>query len=261
MSRSDREDAVDQPPTQAADLEFVEFGVGPVFTMLHPGGTDARALTPIIERFAEQYRVLAPDRRGHGRTPDTDDPMTFDGMADDTIRFLERHTAGPAPLLGYSDGAVVALVVALRRPDLVSHLVFVSGVYSLAGWPAATLDADVPEFMVDAYAEVSPHGREHYAVITAKLDRMHRTGPTLTPADLARIELPVLVLVGDDDDMPLEHILELYRALPAGELAVVPHASHGVLVEKPDLCRDLIVEFLRPDKPATFAPVRRAGSA
>ena len=261
MNRTEREDAVEQSPKDPADLEFVEFGVGPVFTMLHPGGTDARALTPIIERFAEQYRVLAPDRRGHGRTPDADGPMTFEGMADDTIRFLEQHTSGPAPLLGYSDGAVVALLVALRRPDLVSHLVFVSGVYSLAGWPADTLNADVPEFMVDAYAEVSPDGREHFAVITEKLNRMHKTGPTLTPADLARIELPVLVLVGDDDDMALEHIVELYRALPAGELAVVPHASHGVLVEKPDLCRDLIVEFLRPDKPDTFAPVRRAPTA
>lgn len=247
-------------PTHAADLEFTELGTGPVFTMLHPGGTDARALTPIIERFAEQYRVLAPDRRGHGRTPDADGPMTFEGMADDSIRFLERHTSGPAPLLGYSDGAVVALLVALRRPDLVSHLVFVSGVFSLAGWPADTLDADVPEFLVDAYAEVSPDGRAHFAVVTEKLHRMHTEGPTLTPAELATIRMPVLVLVGDDDDMALEHIVELYRALPLGELAVVPHASHGVLVEKPDLCRDLIVEFLRLDKPDTFAPVRRASS-
>ena len=251
---------MEPPPTKTVDLEFIELGTGPVFTMLHPGGTDARALTPIIQRFAEEYRVLAPDRRGHGRTPDSDAPMTFEGMAEDTIRFLAQHTAGPSPLLGYSDGAVVALIVALRRPDLVSHLVFVSGVYSLEGWPASTLAADVPEFMVDAYAEVSPDGREHYAVVTEKLDRMHELGPTLTPADLATIVMPVLVLVGDDDDMALEHILELYRALPAGELAVVPHASHGVLVEKPDLCRDLIVEFLRPDKPATFAPVRRARS-
>ncbi|ASD22808.1 alpha/beta hydrolase [Cryobacterium sp. LW097] len=248
-------------PTPTTDLEFIELGSGPAFTMLHPGGTDARALAPIIERFAERYRVLAPDRRGHGRTPDTDGPLTFEGMADDSIRFLEQHTAGPSPLLGYSDGAVVALLVALRRPDLVSQLVFVSGVYSLAGWPAGTLNADVPEFMVDAYAEVSPDGREHYAVVAGKLARMHQQGPTLTTADLAAIRMPVLVLVGDDDDMALEHIVELYRALPAGELAVVPRASHGVLVEKPDLCRDLIVEFLRPDKPDTFAAVRRAHSA
>jgi hypothetical protein len=52
--------------------------------------------------------------------------------------------------------------------------------------------------------------------------------------------------------------VELYRSLPAGELAIIPHASHGVLVEKPELCARLITDFLRPDKPATLAPVRRA---
>jgi pimeloyl-ACP methyl ester carboxylesterase len=256
-----REDAMGQTPTIAAELEFYEFGTGPTFTMLHPGGTDARALTSIVDRFTERYRVLTPDRRGHGRTPDSDEPMTFEGMADDTIRFLERHAPEPSPLLGYSDGAVVALMVTAQRPDLVSHLVFVSGVYSRDGWPLETLASDVPDFMVDAYAEVSPDGREHFVVVADKLRRMHEQGPTMTTADLGTIRLPVLVVVGDDDDMSLEHILELYRALPAGELAVVPHASHGVLVEKPDLCRDLIVEFLRPDKPPTIAPVRRVPSA
>ncbi len=239
------------------DLEFIEQGSGPVFTMLHPGGVDARALAPIVERFSDRYRVLTPDRRGHGRTPDADGPMTFDGMADDTIAFLEKHAAGPAPVLGYSDGAVVALIVALKRPELVSHLVFVSGVFSLDGWPASTLDSEAPGFMADMYAEVSPDGRDHYDVVAKKLRAMHEHGPTMTVDDLATVRMPVLVIVGDDDDMALEHIIELYRALPAGELAIIPHASHGVLVEKPDLCRDLIEEFLRPDKPDTLAPLRR----
>lgn len=241
-----------------SDPTAPESGRAALFTKLHPGGTDSRALTSIAELFTDRYRVLTPDRRGHGRTPDTEEPLTFEGLADEVIGFLDDQAAGASPLLGYSDGAVIALLVALRRPDLVSHLVFVSGVFSLAGWPASTLNAEIPEFMIDAYAEVSPDGREHFAVLAAKLKRMHELGPTLTVEDLATITLPVLIVVGDDDDMALEHILELYRALPAGELAVVPHASHGVLVEKPDLCAALITEFLRPDKPDTFAPVRRA---
>jgi len=239
-------------------LSVTELGAGPLFPMLHPGGTDSRALTAIAGCFTDRYQVLLPDRRGHGRTPDSPGPMTFEAMADDTITLLEQRGAGASPLLGYSDGAVVALVVALMRPDLVSHLVFVSGVYSLDGWPPQTLDAEVPQFMEDAYAEVSPDGREHFAVVVEKARRLHTLGPTLTLEQLGTIALPVLVIVGDDDDMSLEHILSLYRALPAGELAVVPHASHGVLVEKPELCATLITEFLRPGKPATFAPVRRA---
>jgi len=239
-------------------LEFTEKGAGPLFTMLHPGGTDSRALTSIVDLFADRFRVLTPDQRGHGRTPDSNAPLSFEQMAEDTIALLEAQSAAPSPLLGYSDGAVVALLVTLRRPDLVSHLVFVSGVFALDGWPASTLAGDVPDFMVDSYAEVSPDGRDHYAVVVEKLHRMHQLGPTVTTAELGSIDVPVLVIIGDDDDMSLEHIVELYRSLPAGELAVVPHASHGVLVEKPELCASLIDDFLRDDKPETFAPIRRA---
>lgn len=241
----------------ALGLLHRERGDGPLFVMLHPGGVDSRALEPLVELFAGRYRVVTPDQRGHGRTPDRPGPMTFEGMADDTIAFLERMNAGPSPLLGYSDGAVVALSVAVRRPDLVSHLVFVSGVYSLGGWPTETLEGDVPEFMVDAYAQVSPDGREHYAVVAQKLRRMHETGPSLGLDQIGAMQVPTLVMVGDDDDMALEHIVALYRALPRGELAVIPHASHGVLVEKPRLCESLITEFLQPERKVTFAPIRR----
>ena len=62
------------------------------------------------------YRVVAHDRRGHGRTPDVEGPITFDAMAQDTIAFLETVVGRPAHVVGCSDGATVALLVALRRP-------------------------------------------------------------------------------------------------------------------------------------------------
>ena len=64
-------------------------------------------------------------------------------------------------------------------------------------------------------------------------------------------------MAGDDDEMPLEHMLELYRSLPASELAVVPGTSHGFLVEKPNICNALLVDFLTRDPVRTSAPIRR----
>lgn len=234
-------------------------GSGPEFVLLHPGGTDSRALDPLVAELAGRYRVITPDQRAHGRTPDREGPLSYAAMAEDTIAFLEEEAGAPVHLLGYSDGAVVALTVALRRPDLVRDLVLAAGVHHRDGWEPGVLagEAEVPDFMVDAYAEVSPDGREHYAEVVAKLRRMHEEGPALTDADLAGLDLPVLVLVGDDDEVRLEHAVAAYRALPHGELAVVPHASHGVLVEKPQLCARLITDFHAADKPATFAPRRR----
>lgn len=234
-------------------------GSGPHFVLLHPGGTDSRAMGPLAAELAGRYRVITPDQRAHGRTPDRDGPLSYAAMAEDTLAFLVEEVGAPVHLLGFSDGAVVALCVALQRPDLVRDLVLAAGVHHRDGWEPGVLEdeAEVPDFMIDAYAEVSPDGREHYGQVVEKLRQMHAREPAFADADLAGLDLPVLVLVGDDDEVRLEHAVAMYRALPRGELAVVPHASHGVLVEKPQLCARLITDFHAADKPATFAPRRR----
>jgi pimeloyl-ACP methyl ester carboxylesterase len=87
---------------------------------------------------------------------------------------------------------------------------------------------------------------------------MHTLGPTLTTDDLGSIGCRTLVMVGDDDEVTLEHAVAFYQALPHGELAVVPGTSHGLLVEKPDLCNKIVVDFLTRDPVPTLAPIRRA---
>jgi pimeloyl-ACP methyl ester carboxylesterase len=77
---------------------------------------------------------------------------------------------------------------------------------------------------------------------------------------MARIGTRTLVLVADDDEVRLEHAVEMYRCVPDAELAVVPGPSHGLLVEKTDLCNQIIVRFLAEDPVPTLAPIRRRGS-
>src|SRR5688572_1011268 len=124
---------------------YQESGEGPPLVMLHPGGVDSRALAPNAEALAEHFHVWLPERRGHGRTPDTDAPYSYDAGADDTIQFLEQIVGGPARLLGMSDGAIVALHVALKRPALVERLVFAGGVFHTDGWlPGVLVELIVP---------------------------------------------------------------------------------------------------------------------
>jgi pimeloyl-ACP methyl ester carboxylesterase len=181
-------------------------------------------------------------------------------MAEDTIAFLEAVVESPVHLVGCSDGATVALLVALRRPDLVRRLVFVAGVFHHRRWVAGVIDPDnePPEFMADSYWEVSPDGREHFAVVAAKLYQMHLEEPTLSTADLGNVSRRTLLMIGDADEVTLEHAVAMYRAIPNAELAVVPGTSHGLLVEKPELCNGLIVEFLRSNPVPTLAPIRRS---
>lgn len=241
---------------------FAEHGRGPEpLVLLHPGGADSRVFAPLLPHLGGRYRVLTPDRRGHGRTPDVDGPLTYAAMADDTAALIDEQVGAPVSLLGYSDGAVVALEVARRRPDLVRDVVLVAGVFHRDGWEPGVLEEaeTVVAPMADAYAEVSPDGREHFAVMMAKSAQMRRSEPMLTQEDVSAVTCPALVIVGDDDEVSLEHAIAMYRALPRGELAVVPYASHGVLVEHPVWCASLVRALHDPDRGETFAPRRRAG--
>jgi pimeloyl-ACP methyl ester carboxylesterase len=238
---------------------FDVYGSGPPVIMLHGGGSDARPLAGNAATISSSLRVYTPDRRGHGRTADVDGPLTYQVMAGDTAAFVEQVVDEPAHLVGVSDGGIVALLVGLRHPDLVRHLALVASVFHRDGWlpGAADLDDQAASFFRSAYAEVSPDGPDHFDVVTAKLATMHAEEPTLTADDLGQLNRRTLVMVGDDDEVRLEHAIDMYRAIPDGELAVVPGTSHGLLVEKPDLCNRLIVDFLTTEPVQTLAPIRR----
>jgi pimeloyl-ACP methyl ester carboxylesterase len=239
---------------------FEERGDGEPCVLLHPGGAgvDARALTATTDALSQVFHAYTPERRAHGRTPDVDGPLSYEAMAQDTIAFIETVIGTPVYLLGYSDGAVVALAVALRRPDLVRRLVLVAGVFHRDGWAEGVLGGEPPDFLKESYAELSPDGPGHYDAVVAKLAAMHGHEPRYTPGELGAIACRTLVMAADDDEVRLEHGVEMYRSLADAELAVVPGTSHGLLAEKPGLCHLLITEFLTQDPVPTFAPIRRA---
>jgi pimeloyl-ACP methyl ester carboxylesterase len=222
---------------------YEQRGEGDALVLLHPGMADARAFDPNIDALAARFHVYTPERRGHGRTPDVDGPITYEGMARDTIDFLENVVGGPAHLLGCSDGATVALFTALLRPELVRRLVLVAGVFHRDGWHPAAVTA--------------PEGHDPESFV-GKMSRMHGSEPTLKASDLTGVRSRTLVMIGDDDEVNLEHAAELYRGLPDGELAVVPGTSHGLLVEKPELCNKVVLDFLLKDPVPQMASIRRA---
>ena len=113
-----------------------------------------------------------------------------------------------------------------------------------------------------AYAERSPDGPEHFDAVASKSFAMFASEPALSVEDLAAIAAPTLVVSGDDDLPTLDHTVSLYESLPAGQLAVVPAASHAVVLEKPAQITALILEFLAEQlPPRTLMPHRRRPSA
>lgn len=234
-------------------------GAGEPVVLLHGGFTDSRDFDGNLAGLADAFTLYLPERRGHGHTADVEGPISVSVMARDTIAFVESVVGGPTDLVGYSAGAAVALRAAVDRPDLVRRLVLVSGSFRRDGMlvlPSG--DGEMPPPLVQRYAEVSPDGAAHLKVVLAKVVRSIDEEPDIRPDELAKVESPTLVMAGDDDLVRLEHTVELYQALPAGQLAVVPNASHLLLHEQPDLCTGLVREFLRSGIRPTMMPIRRA---
>jgi pimeloyl-ACP methyl ester carboxylesterase len=253
-----------------ADLDglrtwYAEHGAGEPLVYLHGGFSDASELDPVLASYTAHFRVLTPERRGHGHTPDTPGEFDFPLLAADTVAFLERVVDGPADLVGYSDGATTALHVALARPDLVRRLVLISGQFSHTGLlpvfgddPAAAAREMAAYGMGERYGQVSPDGPDHFLVLAEKVVKMSLTGPCLDVERLRDVRARTLVVCSDDDVVTLEHTLALYRGLPEAELAVVPGTSHVLVVEKPQLVTRLVLDFLTADPPKPVWPQRRA---
>ncbi|HEY1178736.1 MAG TPA: alpha/beta hydrolase [Phytomonospora sp.] len=244
---------------------YDERGEGEPVLLLHGGMSNAGEFEGNLALLADRFHVFLPERRGHGRTADVEGPLTIALQADDTIAFIEKIVGtGPVRLVGYSLGATVALRVALLRPDLVERLVLVSGTFANEGFlfgPGDNLGEEkpfVPPQIKEMYGALSPDGPEHIYTVLRKLGEAAVSEPGLTPADLARVAARTLLVLGDDDLVKAEHTLELFRALPESELAVVPGTSHLLFLEKPELYTRVVTDFLTTDAVATMMPIARA---
>lgn len=235
--------------TDTTRTTYTDEGDGEPVVLLHGGFSDSRDFHGNLAGLADQYRVLAPDRRGLGRTPDVPGPISVTALVDDVAAFIGGVAAPPVNLIGYSQGATVALAVAASHPDLVRRLVSISG----AADPDAflirpTAGGTMPPPIVDAYAELSPDGRDHFPEIQRKY--LAAFPDFRVTAPLTAITVPALVMAGDDDIVSLDHQLHLYRTLPSAELAILPAASHLLLLEHPGLVTHLVADFLaRPRSP------------
>ena len=253
---------IDGHPTWFADRPGPG-GVPVVF--LHGGLSNSDdMLESIGPTIGTSRRIVAFDRRGHGRTADTDEPFHYDSMASETIAVLEAVLGGPAHLIGWSDGGIVALLVALRRPDLIDRLVLIGTNYHFDGVVDLDIDpqSEFTTSLFTRYAERSPDGAEHFEVVADKAFTLFKTEPTLTTDDLARITAPSLVLVGDDDLIAPAHTQSLFESLPNGQLCVIPGASHAVPIEQPERVARIVMGFLDyPVPPVTLVPNRRKAHA
>ncbi|MGE0541470.1 MAG: alpha/beta fold hydrolase [Dehalococcoidia bacterium] len=244
---------IDIPDTT---IHFEDAGSGAPLLLLHGGlGTALLHYRREIPFFAGRHRVIAPDMRGYGGSaPPRDYPIDFyQRDAADMAALLDALDARPVHVLGWSDGAIVALVLAVVRPDLVRSLALWGGEAKLLEversiWPVLA-DASVwPQRAVERFIEAQ--GPLNWPGI---LDRMVAGytavldgGGEIISQRLDEIRCPVLIMHGEQDDVvPVVHAQILKDAIPQAEVHLFPESGHALHREQESAMRGLILDFLR----------------
>jgi pimeloyl-ACP methyl ester carboxylesterase len=230
---------------------YEEYGKGPALVLLHGGAGSGAQFAQQIPFFARHFRVIVPDACAQGRTTDRPGPLTYHEMAEDVRALLDHLHVQRANVLGWSDGGVEALDLAMRNPGRVLRVITLGANYRADGlnapdiaWNQTARAADFGPDMRRFYDSVAPDS-SHYEIAMNKVIDLWRTQPNYTEADLATIGVRVLVIAGEHDVVRQDHTEALAKAIPHATLWIVPGASHSVMQEQPDLVDRRVLEFIQ----------------
>jgi pimeloyl-ACP methyl ester carboxylesterase len=174
-------------------------------------------------------------------------------MTADTIALIELLRLEAPDIVGFSDGGIIALQIAMARPDLAGKVVAIGVNVSVSGltdealkWLESVTPGTWGGEFARMHGKLSPDGPEHWPVFAQKVIDMLRIEPEIPREQLTAIGVPVLVVGADHDLIRLEHFVDVHRAIPDSELCIIPGASHELTVEAPDLVAAIVERFLAP---------------
>lgn len=220
-------------------LNYVEAGTGAPLVLLHGNGEDHTYFERQMGPLAEQYRVIAPDTRGHGRSPRGTAPFTLEQFARDLKEFLDGLGVARCCLLGFSDGANIALLFALKYPQCVDKLILNGADLYPAG---VKLSTQIPIVLGWGLLQMIRRFDKKAQPKWELLDLM-TTQPHIRPEQLAALTVPVLVVAGDRDMIRERHTRLIARSIPNSRLAILP-GSHFVARQNWQAFNPVVLEFL-----------------
>lgn len=255
-------------PINGLEMYYEIHGSGQPLVVLHGNlSTIETSFGNVLPKLASTRRVIAIEQQGHGHTADIDRPFSLRQWAQDTMLLLRHLEIEQADFFGYSSGGAVALEIALRDLALVRKLVWAGGAsYQRDGlYPELTRgsermrleDLDGSPFH-KAYLHVAPYP-EHWHPLVAKIGEFDRSIEDRSREELAALQAPALLIIGDSDIVRPEHTVEMFRLLgggvvgdlvgvPRSRLAVLPGTTHVTLVDRVEWLISMITEFLDAPK-------------
>jgi pimeloyl-ACP methyl ester carboxylesterase len=233
------------------------YGHGEPLVLLHGGLMTIGEMSTPLEYLAKNHKVIAVELQGHGRTADTDRPLSFETMGDDIAALLNRLEIPKADVVGLSLGAAVGLRTAIQHPEKVRRLVVISSPYAKSGWypeaqegmgrVSAAMVANMMQTPTGKFSKQWPEP-QRFSQFLDKMGKMMGASYDWS-ADVKQLPMPVILVFADNDSVSQKHIAEFFALLGGGvkepgwqntqlsraRLAIVPGYSHYNFVSATEL--------------------------
>ncbi|HJW42013.1 MAG TPA: alpha/beta hydrolase [Rhizomicrobium sp.] len=224
------------------------YGSGPPVLLVHGAGGFLETMHCFITALAPTHTVIAVDSRGQGRSTDGPGPITYSGMSDDMVALMDALHIRQADVVGWSDGGIIGLDMAMRHPGRVRRLIAVGANYDTTGidpkeFTPAAYDEQAREIK-PFYDSIAPDPK-HFPIMVRKIKTLVTTEPHYTLAELGTIRAQVLIVAGERDMILRQHTDALAHAIPGAQEIIVPGATHFGPLESPAAYEAIAVKFLQ----------------
>ena len=219
---------------------YIEKGTGEPLILLHGNGADSGYFRGQIDAFAGRYHVYAVDTRGHGRTPRGGMPFTIRQFAEDLLGFMDEHQIEKAHLLGFSDGANIAMVFAVRHPGRVDRLILNGANLNSSGVKRRIqIPIELGYRIAKCFSGKSDEARRNAEMLGLMVNE-----PNVAPAELAGIRAKTLVIAGTRDMIKEAHTRLIAESIPDARLVFVK-GDHFIANRNPAEFNRAVLDFLQ----------------
>ncbi|MFN8490792.1 MAG: alpha/beta hydrolase [Caldilineaceae bacterium] len=229
-------------------LSYCMLGTGLPLLLLHGGLGNADYWSNQLPVFAETYKVIAIDSRGHGRSTFTEEPISYRLMATDVIALLDTLGIERMDVVGWSDGGMIGFELALHHPARLHKLIAYGANYNPAGLRAdISTNEKFNQYIAKAAADYQQVAADplRWDAFLENIGKMWATEPNYTPAQLATITTPTLILDGEEEEcIDINHTKEMARLIPTAKLSLMAGVGHFAPWEQPQAFNQIVLDFL-----------------
>ncbi len=221
------------------ELYFAEYGSGFPFVLLHGNGGSSEYFKNQLEDFSKSYRVITVDTRGHGNSPRGTAPFTLSQFADDLKEFLDCRKIAKIHLLGFSDGANIAMLFALKYPEYIEKLILDGGNLCSSGVKAFfQIPVEFGFLTASVLSRKSKDALKKKEMLSLMIGQ-----PNIKPRELGALKMPTLVMAGTADVIKDKHTRLIASSIPGAKLCILK-GPHSIAEKNSTAFNKAVLDFL-----------------